>query len=489
MKIAIVGFGVSGAALLMALKTSGKLEANIHVDIFDPNDEPAVGLAYGKDDTHLLVNAFPTAMSLNSEDKFEFSNWLTSHYPEYDAKVDLVPRTVFGEYAKERIIPLLDEKNVTYYKKEIVDTSVLKEDSSTVYQLKDSDGKHHGSYDYLLLALGTPPYQDFYNLQGLKNYIHNPYPVVEKLKGIQADTSVAIIGSGLTAFDLVNYLSHEKDLKHPIGVFTIIPYFNSLRVPPYQGPALKYSLDKDWIEKELQKNKGVIPLNRMIEAINQDLKANNIDLSAIREQYDPTDLEDTYHTYFGQDHDHTELSKLQGYIALLSGNLGDLYMSLSKKDQARYHSDYAELFSHYQVRLAPDAVANMYQLMTQEQLFIVPDLIDVNKQGKFILKSASGKTYQADVVINASGFDYNTDRINENNPLLARLLDKGFLLDKDKRGILVTWPETQVISQLYGQLDNCFYIGPWLANTHYGNNNVKALVQKANEIVSDYIKI
>ena len=487
MKIAIVGFGISGAALLMALKTSGKLNDDIQVDIFDPSDEPAVGLAYGKDDTHLLLNAYPTAMSLNPENKLEFSNWLANHYPEYDAKSDLVPRTIFGEYATERIMPLLEEENVTYYKKEIIDTIVSKENSSTVYQLKDLDGTQYGPYDYLLLALGTPSYQDFYNLQGLENYIHNPYPVVEKLKGITSDTNVAIIGSGLTAFDLVNFLSPEKNLKQPIGIFTIIPYFNSLRVPPYQGPALKYSLDKDWIEKEVHRNKGVIPLNQIILTITQDLKANNIDLAAIREQYDPSGLEDTYHTYF--ELEHPELSKLQAYIALLSENLGDLYMSLSKKDQARYHSDYAELFSHYQVRLAPDAVENMYHLMSQDQLFIVSDLIDVYKHENFILKSASGKSYQADVVINASGFDYNTDRIGEENPLLAKLLDKGFLLDKDKRGILVTWPESQVISQLYGQLNNCFYIGPWLANTHYGNNNVKALVQKANEIVRNYIKI
>lgn len=487
MKIAIVGFGISGAALLMSLKSSGKLDTDIQVDIFDPKEEPAVGLAYGKDDTHLLLNAFPTAMSINPEDKFEFSKWLAHHYPKYDAKVDLVPRTIFGEYAKESIIPVLEEENVTHYKKEIIDTLVVKENSATVYQLTDSDGKPHGFYDYLFLALGTPSYQDFYNLKGLKNYIHNPYPVVEKLNHINKDTRVAIIGSGLTAFDLVNYLSHEKDLKHPMGVFTIIPYFNSLRVPPYQGPALEYSLDKNWIEKERHKNKGVIPLNRMVKVIGEDLKANHIDLAAIREKYDPTDLEGTYRTYFGQDH--PELSKLQGYIALLSGNLGDLYMSLSRKDQARYHSYYAAIFSHYQVRLAPDAVSNMYQLMIQDQLFIEPDLIEIKKHENFILKSASGKSYQADVVINASGFDFNTDRIGDDNPLLKRLLDKGFLLDKDKRGLLVTWPESQVISQLYGQMDTCFYIGPWLSNTHYGNNNVKALVEKANEIVTNYIKI
>lgn len=76
MKIAIVGFGVSGAAILMALNTSGKLERDIQVDVFDPKDEPAVGLAYGEDAKHLLVNAFPTAMSLNPEDPLEFSTWL-----------------------------------------------------------------------------------------------------------------------------------------------------------------------------------------------------------------------------------------------------------------------------------------------------------------------------------------------------------------------------------------------------------------------------
>lgn len=486
MKIAIVGFGVSGAALLMSLKTSGKLDADIQVDIFDPNDEPAVGLPYGKDSKHLLLNAFTTAMSLNPTNKYEFSEWLESHYPEYDAKVDLAPRTVFGEYAKERLTPLLEEENVAHYQKEIVDVIAQKGPSSTPsYQLEDTTGEEYGTYDYLFLAVGNPPYRDFYDLKGLENYIHNPYPVIEKLKNIDEDAKIGIIGSNLTAFDLVNYLSHEKDLQQPIGIFTIVPYFNTLRVPPYQGPALQYSLDRTWIEKEALKNKGVVPLDRMVETIHKDLKANNIDLATIRKKYDPADLEGTYHTYFNQEH--PELSKLQGYIALLSGYLGDLYMALSKDDQLRYHLDYATLFSHYQVRLAPDAVENMYQLQSQDQLFVVPDLMDITKDDTFILKSQSDEIYEADIVINASGFDFNTDQIGDDNLLLTNLLNKGFLLDKDKRGILVTWPESQVINQQHGQLDNCFFIGPWISNTHYANNNAKALVEKANEIVTKYI--
>lgn len=487
MKIAIVGFGVSGAALLMSLKMSEKLDADVQVDIFDPNNEPAVGLAYGKDTDHPLLNAFPTAMSLNPEDKFEFSKWLERHYSEYDAKAGLVPRKVFGEYASERLTPLLEKENVTHYQKEIVDATVRKESSSISYLLEDLNGELYGAYDYLFLAVGNPPYKDFYDLEGLKNYIHNPYPVGEKLKDIEEDAKVAIIGSNLTAFDLVNYLSHEKDLQHPLGIFTIVPTFNSLRVPPYQGPTLKYSLDRKWIEKETLENKEVVPLDWIIKAIKQDLKANNINLASIRKQYDPADLENTYHTYFNQEH--PELSKLQGYIALLSEHLGDLYMTLSNKDQARYHLDVAPLFNHYQVRLAPDAVANMYQLWSQEQLFVVPDLVEVNKNDTFVLKSQSGGTYEADIVINAAGLDFNTARIGDRNPLLANLLNKGFFLDKDKRGILVTWPESQVINQRYGQLATCFFIGPWISNTHYGNNNVKALVQKAHEIVNNYMNI
>lgn len=486
MKIAIIGFGISGAALLMALKTSGKLDLNIHVDIFDPNPEPAVGLAYGEDAKHLLLNAFPTAMSLNPEDKLDFSKWLESHYPQYEAKVDLVPRSVFGEYAKERLTPLLEEENVTLIRKEIVDATVLKA-SSTSYRLEDRNKKQYGAYDYLFIAVGNPPYKDFYDLKGLDNYIHDPYPVVEKLKDVKENEKVAIIGSNLTAFDLVNYLSHEQNLQQPLGIYTIVPHFNSLRVPPYQGPALHYSLDCHWINKEVHHNKGVLPLERIIETIQQDLKVNRIDLAAIHTEYGPGNLETTYQMYFYQEH--PELSKLQNYIALLSGHLGDLYMALSKADQRRYHIDYAALFAHYQVRLAPEAVHNMYQLWKRNQLFIVPDLMEVTKRNRFVLTSNSGKKYEADIVINASGFDFNTSEIGHHNRLLENLLNKGFLLDKENRGILVSWPACQVISQSYGQLDTCFFIGAWISNTHYGNNNVKALADKADEIVNHYVKI
>ncbi|GAA0357634.1 hypothetical protein GCM10008932_08060 [Alkalibacterium iburiense] len=274
-------------------------------------------------------------------------------------------------------------------------------------------------------------------------------------------------------------------MTHPIGIFTVVPYFNSLRVPPYQGPPLEYSLNNKWIKEEVQKNKGILPLDFIIEAITQDLKANEFNLEAIHKQYGQDKLDKTYQAY--ADKEHPELSKLQKYIALLSGNLADLYMSLSKKDQLRYHLDYAPLFRHYQVRLAPDAVANMYQLWSQDQLFVEHELIEIDKGDSFVLKSQSGQTYEADVVINASGFEFNPELIDDANPLLTNLLDKGFLLDKDKRGILVTWPECRAINQRYGKLDTCFFVGPWISNTHYANNNVKALVEKAHEIVTQYM--
>ncbi|MDN6162422.1 MAG: FAD/NAD(P)-binding protein, partial [Atopostipes sp.] len=477
MKIAIVGFGVSGAALLMSLKASGKLDQDLKVDIFDPKDEPAVGLAYGKDSKHLLLNAFPTAMSLNPENKYEFSEWLENHYPEYDAIEDLVPREVFGEYAQERLSPLVEEENISHYKKEIIDVIPIEKDPSISYVLKDSAGQRYENYDYLFLAVGNPPYNDFYDLNGQEDYIADPYPVVKKLKEVEKDTKVAVLGSSLTAFDLVNYLSHEKDLEYPIGVFTVVPYFNSLRVTPYQGPTLDYSLDSPWMKEKLHEYHGTIPLDQIVKAVKKDLKTNQIDLPAIREQYDPGNLEKAYHTYFNKKH--PELSKLQAYISLLSGNLGDLYMSLSKEDQSRFLSDYAPTFGHYQVRLAPDAVNNMYQLLMQEELFIVPDLKAIHKTEPFTLKSQSGESYEADLIINATGFDFNTDHIGEDNLLLQNLLNKGFLLDKDKKGILITWPESQVMNQKHGQLDTCFFIGPWVSNTHFANNNVNALMKKA----------
>lgn len=469
----------------MSLKATGKLNQQVEVDIFDPRAELAVGSAYGTDSKHLLLNAFPTAMSLNPENKREFAEWLENHYPQYNARVDLVPRTVFGEYAKERLTPLLDKENITHQQKEIVDVTLIEKNSANSYVLKDSTGQQHGDYDYLFFAVGNPSYNDFYELAGDENYIGDPYPVVDKLADIADDTRIAILGSSLTAFDLVNYLSHEKSLTQPIGVFTVVPYFNSLRVPPHQGAAMNYSLDHQWMTDKIRKYEGVIPLEQIVETIKADLQTNTIDLEAIREKYDPADLAGTYHAYFEEDH--PELSKFQAYISHLSAHLGDLYMSLSKDDQVRYHADYAPLFGHYQVRLAPDAVNNMYQRMIENELFIVPDLKTIHKTKPFTLESQQNVLYEADVIINATGFDFNTERIGQENPLMRNLLDQGFLLDKNQRGILVSWPESQVINQKYGQLENCFFIGPWISNTHYANNNVNALVSKAYEIVNNYM--
>lgn len=485
MKIAIVGFGVSGAGLLMSMNAAGKLTPDVKVDIFDPREELAVGLAYGKDSNHLLVNAFPTAMSLDPENKYDFSEWLERHYPKYESRVDLVPRPIFGEYATERLTPLVEKENITHYAKEIIDVVQVAENTTESYLLTDSKGQPYGNYDYLFLAVGNAAYNDFYDLEGTENYIGDPYPVIEKLAFIQSDTRVAILGSSLTAFDLVNYLSHEKKLIHPMGVFTVVPHFNSLRVPPYQGPALQFSLDEQWRQEMKREYHGVIPLDQMLDRIKKDLEENAIDLEEIRKQYDPTDLPGTYQVYFKQEH--PELSKLQAYISLLAGHLADLFMSMTKEDFNRYQRDYAPLFRHYRVRLAPDAVKNMYHRLQADELFIVPDLKNIQQTTPFILESASGETYEADVVINATGFDFNTDRISDEQPLLRNLLDKGFLLDKEKRGILVSWPESQVINQQDGTLENCFFIGPWISNTHFGNNNVNALVKKADEIVQNYL--
>ena len=485
MKIAIVGFGVSGAGLLMSLKAAGKLTQDVEVDVFDPREELAVGLAYGKDSNHLLVNAFPTAMSLDPENKYDFSEWLEAHYPEYESRVDLVPRPIFGEYATECLTPLFEKKNVTHHAREIIDVLVVEENNKNTYILIDSDGQQYGDYDYLFLAVGNAAYNDFYDLNGVDNYIADPYPVIEKLKQVQPDTRVAILGSSLTAFDLVNYLSHEKDLTQPIGVFTVVPYFNSLRVPPYQGPDLQFSLDDQWRHVKKQEYNGTIPLDLMLEQIQKDLQDNHIDLQQIRKHYDPTDLPGTYEAYFNQEH--PELSKLQAYISLLSGHLADLFMSLSKDDFSRYQADFAPIFRHYRVRLAPDAVKNMYHRLVNDELFIVSDLKNIQQATPFILETESGKNYEADLIINATGFDFNTDRIGSEQQLLRNLLDKGFLLDKDKKGILVSWPESQVINQHHGLLENCFFIGPWVSNTHFSNNSVNALVKKADEIVKNYM--
>ncbi|GAA2204097.1 hypothetical protein GCM10009850_001750 [Nonomuraea monospora] len=68
--------------------------------------------------------------------------------------------------------------------------------------LRTADGDEHVA-DQVVVCVGGGTPQDHYGLSGTPGYIGDPYPLAYTLDGVPGEADVAVIGSGLTAVDVV----------------------------------------------------------------------------------------------------------------------------------------------------------------------------------------------------------------------------------------------------------------------------------------------
>ncbi|MFB4304146.1 FAD/NAD(P)-binding protein [Actinomadura sp. NTSP31] len=210
MDIAIVGGGAAAVALLDALAAT---EGNAAVGgtgtitVFEPSPHLWRGRPYGPDLDAVLVNTPPALMSARAGDFGHFAAWLGKRGAEHLDPLlgqPLIPRALYGEYlvhSAEKAVAALAEQDrpVRVVAARVTDAVVR---SGTRLVLRTDDG-HEYEADRVALCTGggTPP--DLYGLTGEAGFTADPYPLADTLDHIADGDDVAVIGSGLTAVDVV----------------------------------------------------------------------------------------------------------------------------------------------------------------------------------------------------------------------------------------------------------------------------------------------
>lgn len=209
LKIAIVGAGFSGTALVSML--SQFADQPVEIFLFDKSGQFGPGIAYSTDNSCHLLNVPAKNMSAN-DDENHFLNWLNQsqqakpylhqHEPIAD---QFVPRFLYGEYLKQ----LLHADNLsTSIKLFKIQEEVRK---VTVYPDKLDIITHHSSFNVNKVVLATgnelPDKPSF--LSSEQNYIENPWSALS-LKKISKEDSVLLLGSGLTMIDTLISLAQQN---------------------------------------------------------------------------------------------------------------------------------------------------------------------------------------------------------------------------------------------------------------------------------------
>lgn len=477
MKIAVVGAGVSGASVVKALLTHSNFKTKDQIDVFEPRKTLAVGLPYDPDDDEAIrLNIPPEMMSLDKENRAHFVEWLKENIEEPKNFEGLVSRPSYGKYLIDHFTPYFQQEQVRHIQKRVTDLEVIEKETGLLYRLKTTDGWQDVIYEAVFFAVGHPPYNDYYNLNGSENYIQNPYPMKEKLSTIDPNAKIGIVGSGATAMDLMRYLHLNFDLKQPLTFYDPFCPFNFVDIP-YQGE-IQFTFNKEWVAEEKDKYGGYIPLERIGEIFKIDMAASGLqNPKAVYEKYKANTLEHKRRAFESNDQD---LALMQTYSSQLVQMLPHLFNALSEEDKRKYLEHYHSKLLFIKSRVPNLTYKWLFELYDAGKLRPIGSLqeIKVQEDGRFLVSAEV--VDEMDLLINASGFNMTIEEVTKESELIRNLYQKEIILPhRNGKYVLVNWPDARIINKTYGCMPNAFFLGLLIGGTQYENNEAYLTMEQA----------
>ncbi|GAB3849816.1 FAD/NAD(P)-binding protein [Hymenobacter terrigena] len=224
-----MGGGFAGTALVLQLRRQPALAA-AEIHLIEPREVPGPGLAYTARRPEYLLNVRPSGLSLYPDEPNHFADWLKTQPESAAGLPEFASRAAYGRYLHEELAPELATAAVHWHQTTAVAAPLLS-DGRRAVQL--ANGTAIGS-DIVVLALGnfpppppTGPDQRYLQHPG---YHADPW-AIGNLRRIGPDEDVLLIGSGLTAVDVLLALRQDGH-RAPITVVA-----RHGRWPSAHGPA------------------------------------------------------------------------------------------------------------------------------------------------------------------------------------------------------------------------------------------------------------
>jgi len=206
-KVIIIGGGLSGALAAMHL---AELPGGPEVLVIEKNPELlGRGVAYQYDFTHQPLNVVAGGMSLFTDKPMDFVEWLESNHFKYNHLIqkvspqEFIPRKIFGDYVLENLERVQHETAGRLQIRIDEAISILDFVTRKTVVLASGNALHA---DHVILALGNfPPADLFPEDNPVRNDLrYYASPWTDKVYShIAGDEDILVVGSGLTAVDIV----------------------------------------------------------------------------------------------------------------------------------------------------------------------------------------------------------------------------------------------------------------------------------------------
>lgn len=395
MDIALVGAGAAAVALLDTLAVTAAEPATITV--FEPSAHLWRGRPYGPDLDSVLVNSPPAFMSIRHADFGHYAAWLgrrgTSHLDELLGQ-PLVPRTLYGDYLEhtaEAASATLRERGT--------DVLVVRERVTAIVRsgerltLRTHDGSRYEA-DRVTLCVGGGRPQDHYGLDRASGFVADPYPLARTLDRVPARSSVAVIGSGLTAVDVVVSLA-ARGHAGPITLVSRTGLLPHVWQRPLDRRPRQVTADR---VAALHREHGTVTLDALVRLVRaeagEDFDHLVAELLAAESEHPADRLRRQLATVDSPTIGRRVLQETAHTVGPYAWRL------LPETDRVRLRQHF-RLASSLVSPMVPVNAAILMRLLDSGQLGLTAGIHEIRAaQGCFRLQSATG-TSSADVVVNA----------------------------------------------------------------------------------------
>lgn len=216
--IGIIGGGAAAVCVLDALVRATAPQAGAEpvrpsrITVFEPGRNLWRGRPYQVDVPTVRVNIPPAGMSIRLSDSGHFERWLAAtgtpagpENPYYDehCATTFVPRSLYGNYLEDCATEAIRQLRGRGWQVRVVLDRVVECRPGPHGSVLRTGSGHEFDIGYTVLCLGAGGPDDSYRLASNPRYIAEPYPLGQTLLAVEDCDSIAVIGTGLTAVDVV----------------------------------------------------------------------------------------------------------------------------------------------------------------------------------------------------------------------------------------------------------------------------------------------
>lgn len=283
----IIGAGVSGVALFRQLveKAIANNKTDISICLMNEEKSLGTGLPYLKDQSHILrVNDYADNLSLHPTNLLEFLEWVYAN-PAIAKRFNFVvektsagfvfnedypPRALYGHYFQAVLNSTIEKAIVHGIQIQIVKnnaTSVQKTmvNGSRIWHVFSGSGKKVTAKN-LILATGLLPSNKF---DKFNSNAHFHPALSDTVSKIEPNSTVAILGSRLSAYDSVRLLllnNHHLGNIILISESGLISQVRNYRIKPAPTIQMKYLTPEN-----ITKYKDHLTLEYIVDLFNKEI--------------------------------------------------------------------------------------------------------------------------------------------------------------------------------------------------------------------------